>query len=146
MVLVFDAYEGGGRTLLGRLVGSACRTGYGLHPLRLCEGCCAYCGARLDEPYEAWLNLSVDHVVPTRSVKELGYPPQWVEDLANIVACCRSCNEFLNGYRVTLPLPTTEAEFFDVRDSVFLSKRDAALARHGLEREWYDSWRSRVTG
>ena len=143
---MFESADGGGRRFLGRLVGSACRTGYGLSPLDLCAGCCAYCGVRLDEPYEAWLNLSVDHVVPTRSVKELGYPAHWVDDLANVVACCRSCNKFLNGYRVTLPLPTTEAEFFDVRDSVFLSKRDAAFARHKRERDWYDAWRSRTSG
>lgn len=59
----------------------------------------------LSEPYEAWLDVSIDHVIPRGTVKRLGYPQDWVEDIANLVTSCRACNEFLNGYRVVVGDP-----------------------------------------
>lgn len=91
--------------------------------------------------YEAWLNLSIDHVVPAGDGRRLGYPVEWFEDITNLVTCCRACNEFLNGFRVTEPPPLTVEEFFDLRDLVFEHKREWVLTRHATERAWYDSSR-----
>jgi hypothetical protein len=55
------------------------------------------------------------------------------------VTCCRVCNEFLNGYRVSDPVPTTGEEFFDLRDRHFVAKRDWVQTRHAAERAWYDA-------
>jgi hypothetical protein len=86
-----------------------------------------------------WLSLSVDHVIPVGSGKLLGYPSEWIQDTVNQVTCCRACNEFLNGYRVTDQPPATVDEFFKLRDRQFLAKRDWAEARHARERAWYDA-------
>lgn len=94
----------------------------------------------LSEPYEAWLDVSIDHVIPRETVKRLGYPRDWVEDIANLVTSCRACNEFLNGYRVTDPLPGTLEEFFALRDRHFVAKRSWVLARHEREQAQYRLW------
>jgi hypothetical protein len=85
--------------------------------------------------YEAWLDLSVDHVVPQHLIKA-GWPPDWVLDLINLVTCCRACNEFLNGYRVpSLQAPLSVDAFASVRDQVFGEKLQHAQTRHSVERE-----------
>lgn len=145
-MLPFERYTGGGRRLIKQCEprgDGTCRHDYCLPVLRQCRGCCAYCGRRLDAPYESWLALSVDHVVPIRTVRELGYPLEWIDNIANKVACCRACNEFLNGYRVTEPVPKDLHAFFDLRDRAFREKRQHALERHEREREWHADWRKR---
>ncbi len=77
--------------------------------MRECGSNCVYCGLDLGNTYEAWLGFSVDHVIPGSTVARLGYPAEWVNDLINLVTACRSCNEFLNGYRVTDPTPSARA-------------------------------------
>lgn len=136
--LPFDGYEGGGRRLLGRPSGGdgSSRRGYGVPVFAQCGSNCVYCGS--GGPYEAWLNLSVDHVVPRGDGRTLGYPVEWIEDIANLVTCCRVCNEFLNGYRVNEPPPATLDEFFDLRDRHFVAKHERVLARHEQERAWYE--------
>jgi hypothetical protein len=109
--------------------------------MKECGTGCAYCGRELAEPYEAWLDLSVDHVVPTETIKRLDYPSEWVENLINLVTCCRTCNEFLNGYRIQRSAPTTLEEFVRLRDEVFFEKRRCALERHQKERADYLTWR-----
>ena len=137
--LPFHGYEGGGRRLLGRPAGgnASSRRGYGVPVFKQCGTKCVYCGH--GGTYEAWLNLSVDHVVPRGDGKKLDYPVEWIEDITNLVTCCRACNEFLNGYRVTEPPPATLDEFFDLRDRHFALKREWVIARHERERGWYDS-------
>src|SRR5205807_3637420 len=70
-----------------------CRGGYGIPVVERYGSACAYCGRDLAESYEAWLNLSVDHVVPRNAIA-VGVPEEWIEDLLNHVTCCRVCNEF----------------------------------------------------
>lgn len=54
------------------------------------------------------------------------------------MTCCRACNEFLNGYRVTAGAPpATLAEFLALRDRVFMEKLQHAQKRHSVERERY---------
>ncbi|MGB9887201.1 MAG: HNH endonuclease [Moorellales bacterium] len=143
-MLPFDRYEGGGRRLLGPPPpgDGTCRHGYGPAVFRQCGLNCVYCGRFLGAPYEAWLDLSVDHVVPRHAAARLGIPSAWVEDLANLVTCCRACNEFLNQYKVklALPPPANLDAFFDLRDRVFLEKQELALRRHLEERARYRRW------
>jgi 5-methylcytosine-specific restriction endonuclease McrA len=97
---------------------------------------CAYCGRQLGNEYEAWLDLSIDHVVPGGTVKQFGWPREWIEDITNLVTCCRACNEFLNGYRVQGPAPPTVDDFFAARDVHFIEKRSRVIERHRTERAW----------
>jgi hypothetical protein len=147
-VLPFDRYAGGGRRLLGvpALGDGSSRRGYGRAVFEQCGFACVYCGHLMESGYEAWLSLSVDHVIPSGSGKRIGYPPEWIRDIANQVTCCRACNEFLNGYRVADPTPATVEGFFDLRDRHFLAKREWVLARHATERAWYDHAHPHVPG
>jgi hypothetical protein len=135
----FARYASGGSELLGIPAwgdGTA-RHGYGRPVFAECGYQCAYCGFEMGAPYEAWLNLSVDHVVPAHLIKA-GWPLEWVLDRINLVTCCRACNEFTNGYRLTnVASPATFAEFIAIRDRAFDEKRDLARARHAVERERY---------
>ena len=144
--LPFDRYKGGGRELLRVPPGGdgSSRHGYGVPVLRECGTSCVYCGIDLGGTYEAWLGFSVDHVVPASTVAKVAYPGEWVHDLINLVTACRSCNEFLNGHRVTDPVPTTLNDFCDLRDRHFLAKREWVIARHLTERGRYDLWRSSI--
>jgi hypothetical protein len=146
--LPFYEYQGGGRGLLGvpPWGDGSSRRGYGVPVLRACGTSCVYCGVDLGGTYEAWLGFSVDHVIPVSTVKRLGYPAEWVHDLINLVTACRSCNEFLNAYRVDDPCPPDLDGFCDLRDRHFLEKRGWAVARHATERGHYDAWRARLKG
>ena len=136
--LPFSRYEGGGLVPLpipGSADGTA-RHGYGLEVFKACGYACAYCGRNLARPYEAWLDLSVDHVVPGY-LSTSGYPAKWIKGLSNLVTCCRACNEFTNGYRAPDHPPTTFGEFATLRDQCFRDKRDLANRRHAAERQIY---------
>lgn len=140
-MLPFDRYAEKGRKLLGRpKQGNAtCRHGYGLAVFEQCGLNCVYCGRFLGSPYEAWLDLSVDHVIP-RAVSWSNERRDWIEDVVNMVTCCRAGNEFLNQFRVADPLPDTLFAFFELRDRVFLKKRERVMQRHEEERGWYERW------
>jgi hypothetical protein len=140
----FSHYRLGGRELLGGPAwgDGTSRHGYGPPVLEQCGRDCVYCGRPLGEPYESWLDFSVDHVVPSNTIG-LGYTPDWVNDLINFVTSCRHCNEFLNRYTLADPPPSTLEEFCALRDRVFLEKRERALKRHAEERAFYEAWRAR---
>lgn len=91
----------------------------------------------MGETYEAWLGLSVDHVLP-QSLIRTGWRREWIEDLTNKVTCCRHCNEFLNQFKVEEDAPEAVEAFFDIRDRVFKAKREWVTERHTRERAWYD--------
>lgn len=79
--LPFVRHRDGGRALLGtppRGDGSS-RRGYGVPAFAACGTCCSYCGRELGKRYEDWLDLSIDHVIPTDTVKTLGYPREWLQ-------------------------------------------------------------------
>jgi hypothetical protein len=138
--LPFERYRGGGRQLLGRAASGdgTCRRGYGPPVFSECGMDCAYCDRNMGESYESWLNVSIDHVIPSEAVKRLGWPREWVEDIANVVTCCRACNEFLNGYRIADPPPVTVDMFFELRDQHFSAKRTWVIERHVRERESFE--------
>ncbi len=143
--LPFSRYANGGLELFKErhLGDGTCRHGYGLDVFKQCGTTCVYCDRELDEPYEAWLDISVDHVIPVETIKKLGYPREWVDDLANLVTCCRACNEFLNRYSVNDEAPATIEEFFALRDRHYMKKREMARERHRRERESHRDWLSK---
>ena len=140
-MLPFDRYPSGGRQLLGT-PGSGdgtARHGYGLPVLGACGTQCVYCERELGDSYEDWLSLSVDHVIPA-SPKRTTWAAMrtlWLHDLANLVTCCRACNEFHNGYKVTAQLPGSLSEFFVLRDRVFTDKLAIAQRAHAREIAFY---------
>lgn len=142
--LPFERYPANGRKLLGRpaLGDGTCRRGYGPSVFAECGMACAYCGREMGGSYESWLDISIDHVVPRETVERLDWPRDWIEDIANLVTCCRACNEFSNGYRVVDPSPVTEEDFFSLRDRHFIAKQTRVIERHAREREWYGAWMS----
>ena len=133
--LPFDAYPQGGRELLGapRWGDGSSRRGYGVDVFRECGNVCVYCGLEMDTTYEGWLHLSVDHVVPSHLANK-GFPAAWIEDITHMVTCCRACNEFLNGYRVSDEAPVDHGAFLALRDRHFVAKHDAVRKRHADER------------
>ena len=136
--LPFDAYPGAGRRLLGRPPQGdvTARHGYGPPVFEICGYTCVYCGLEMASSYGAWLQISIDHVIP-RSAGAQGWSATWLEDRVNLVTCCRACNEFTNAYEVHDPTPDDEAGFFALRDRHFRAKRDLARAAHARDRAWY---------
>lgn len=141
--LPFARYPGGGRKLLGapRQGDVTVRHGYGPPVFEHCGMSCVYCGFGMQELYEAWLHVQVDHVVPRQTKrspkKPDGLPAEWVEDISNCVTCCSACNAFMNQVGAKEPLPTTLDGFFDLRDGMFRAKRRRAQKRHAEERKYW---------
>jgi hypothetical protein len=102
-----------------------------------CGFTCVYCGLDMSKPYANWLQLSVDHVVPS-GARSHGYPMAWLEDITNLVTCCRPCNEFSNAFVVGEALPADLDAFYDVRDRAFAQKKALLAAKHERERAWYE--------
>jgi hypothetical protein len=138
----FARFPGGGRKPLGLNIttNGSFRTHYGPPVMALWGATCCYCERDLAVAYEAWLDASVEHIVPRQLSAKDGWPLEWTEDLANQATCCRACNEFLNGFKVAEPKPASFEEFADVRDRVYLAKRAQVLRRHQKERSLYDWW------
>lgn len=137
--LPFARYEGAGCHLLGippQRDGTA-RHGYGPPVFAQCGYACVYCGLDMRASFERWLQLSVDHVVP-RQMKDRGYEASWVEDITNLVTCCRACNDFGNRFVVNDPPPITHEAFLDLRDRVFRERRAATIAKRMQERAIYE--------
>ena len=135
--LPFDRYERGGRTLLGRPRQGdvTARHGYGPPVFEQCGYKCVYCGLDMVATFGNWLQVSIDHVIPRQMARAPhNYPMDWVEDITNLVTCCRACNDFGNHYTVSGPKPATEADFFEMRDRVFLERRANILVAREKER------------
>ncbi len=135
--LPFATYPSGGRSLVGRPKGDLARRGYGRDVLAWCGFDCAYCGLDM-ATFEGWLQLSVDHVVPQQATA-VGFPADWILDAANLVACCRSCNDFNNRDPVVDPVPPTLDAFFDLRDRLYLARRARIIDRRADERAWFEA-------
>lgn len=131
----FDGYHGGGRTRLGKPKQGdlTARHGYGPPVFEQCGYWCVYCGLDMAASFENWLQLSVDHVVP-RQMKDAGFDAALIEDITNLVTCCRACNDFGNRYTVLGEPPATDAAFYDVRDRVFTERKAMILAKREQER------------
>jgi len=87
--------------------------------------------------FEGWLQLSVDHVVPQQT-SAVGFPAEWLIDAANLVACCRSCNDHFNRGPVVDPVPASLDAFFDLRDRLYRARRARIIERRGEERVWFE--------
>lgn len=140
--LPFVRYQGGGRKPLGRprQGDQTARHGYGPPVFDQCGYCCVYCGLDMSASFEAWLQLSVDHVIPHQMGKPPhAYPADLVEDIINLVTCCRACNDFGNRFIVSDPTPPTVEAFFDLRDRVFGDRRERIrLARERERRDHFE--------
>ncbi len=136
----FVRYTGGGRVPLGRPRQGdvTARYGYGPPVFDECGYTCVYCGLDMEHTYEGWLQISVDHVVPKNSIAR-GFPVEWIEDITNLVTCCRACNEFGNQFTVAEPSPGNQEAFFDLRDTVFAARKANILTRHATERARYEA-------
>jgi 5-methylcytosine-specific restriction endonuclease McrA len=137
--LPFMIYPHQGRRLMGRETGDNCRHGYGLVFMRLTgQTRCAYCGMDLAATYENWLNMALDHVVPRSTCLAWDLPEEWREDFSNRVLCCTTCNTFGNRYAPTkFRRPTTEEEFYELRDAIFVERRRNIRERHVQERAFF---------
>lgn len=137
----FDKYPHGGTKLTGiRFPSMNARHGEGLQlQRRTGQSSCAYCGISLIDTYERRLTLSIDHVVPSAVGKKRGIPPEWIEDLANCVLCCRACNELDNQPKVDCQPPASEQAFVALRDEFFVARSERIQRRHDHERAFYNS-------
>lgn len=139
-MLPFDNYPHSGRTLLGRVSGANCRHEYGLKFMKkIRQTTCAYCGLDFAERFENWLQMALDHVVPASVGKGLCMPDEWVEDSANKVLACATCNGFKNRYQAPVGTlcPQTLDDFFDLRDAIFAERKKLVAARHEEERAFF---------
>ncbi len=68
----------------------------------------------------------------------MGFPREWVRSTANLVACCRPCNDLFNRDPVIEAVPSTLEGFFDLRDAIFLQRRAKILARRAEERAGFE--------
>jgi 5-methylcytosine-specific restriction endonuclease McrA len=137
--LPFGRLPRSGRELLGRPKQGdlTARHGYGRQTFELLGHRCVYCGQTLSD-YRDWLNISIDHVIPRQLIGR-GWPVVWIEDLANLVPCCRACNEFTNSYTVLESPPPNIDEFLDLRDRHYLAKLALTRVAHDRERAWHTS-------
>jgi hypothetical protein len=135
--LPFSVYPGGGRELLDPPSGTGARKGYARDILRWCGYQCVYCDLGM-RASSGWLQLSVDPVVP-QQVVGMGFPREWVRSAANLVACCRACNDLFNQDRLVEAVPSMLEEFFDLRDAIYLQRRSRILARRAEERSGLQS-------
>lgn len=139
--LPFRLYPGDGRQLLGKRSGGNSRRGYGLTLQRITgQTACTYCGVSLVDSYEHWLLMQVDHVVPSTMGKRLGITIDWMEDYSNMVLACSACNTFENQFDDSsiTTAPTTESEFFDLRDLIFRKRKPSILRCQSGERGFFD--------
>ena len=132
-MMPFDRYPGGGTMFLGKCGGGNCRHGYCLTLQQLTgQTSCAYCGLSLVDTYEHWLLMSVDHVIPTQTGLALGIERSWVEDFCNTVLSCSGCNGFRNRFPLpaTAAIPTGIKDFVELRDAIFLTRKELILTAH----------------
>ena len=139
--LPFASYPEGGRALLGRVKGANCRHEYGLKFMRKTgQTCCAFCGLDFAATYQNWLQMALDHVVPTRTGTAKYIPAEWLDDSSNKVLACAACNGFRNRYKLSEAevCPTTLEGFYDLRDRVFAERKTLVMESHQREQTFFD--------
>ncbi|WP_348262864.1 HNH endonuclease [Telmatobacter sp. DSM 110680] len=140
--LPFDAYPGGGREQLEQRPGFNTRHADAPEFMRITGVTnCAYCGLPFTARFEDWLTMVLDHVVPQSVCKSMGIDAIWVWNYSNAVLACGACNGFCNRFKVEVDctVPKTLPEFYDLRDRIFLERRNLILARRGKERTYFDT-------
>ncbi len=138
----FDLYPHEGRRLLGPARGSNCRHGYGLRFMQITRQTdCAYCGLNFLANYRNWLNMALDHVVPTSLCLEFEVKPEWIDDCSNRVLACAACNGFENRYKPSFRIskPSSLPRFYDLRDRIFRERYDKIQLRRDKEHEFFMS-------
>jgi len=140
--LPFSAYPGGGREQLKQRPGLNTRHADAPEFMKI-TGMkhCAYCGLDLTTRFEDWLTMVLDHVVPQSICKNMEIAGGWVWNYSNAVLACCACNGFCNRYKPkeACTVPTTLAEFYDLRDRMFLERRPLILARREAERTYFET-------
>lgn len=140
-MIPFDSYPKNGRGLLGTIRGSNCRKGYGLKFMRITgQTHCAYCNMNLSAPYENWLQMALDHVVPQSVCAAFSLSAEWTHDASNMVLACAACNGFGNRYRPKeqTPCPTSIEGFYDLRDQVFAERSVNIREKHEAEKAFFN--------
>jgi hypothetical protein len=102
---------------------------------------CAYCDLDLTERFEDWLTMVLDHVVPQSVCKNMEIAGSWVWDYSNAVLACCACNGFCNRYKPkeACKTPMTLAEFYDLRDRIFLERKKQIQKRRAEERAYFET-------
>jgi hypothetical protein len=141
-MMPFDSYPDGGKKLLGCVGGRGgeCRRGYGLKFMQKTgQTACAYCGLDFVVSYENWLQMALDHVVPTSICKRFALPREWVDDYTNKVLACKACNEFENRYELptTTECPRSLDAFYGLRERIFTERKARIAHRHKIDREFF---------
>lgn len=143
-MLPFDRYPSQGRKHLGRPAPgtSSIRSGYGAALQRMTgQTTCANCGLDHTRDYNAWLLLTVDHVVPRQEAIRFGISIEFFEDAVNLMLACSRCNGYLNRYRNKgRPKATwTLEEFLPLRDLVFEDRHAQISVRRNAEKRLLDA-------
>lgn len=137
----FDSYPRGGRILLGKVIGSNCRHGYGLKFMQITgQTKCAYCGLDFSASYGNWLQMALDHVVPKSVCASFNLDSEWTEDCSNKVLACAACNGFNNRYKPSpnIVRPESLDEFFNLRDHIFNERKPPILQRREEEQQFFN--------
>jgi 5-methylcytosine-specific restriction endonuclease McrA len=141
LVKPFAHYPGQGRHLLGSVGNGTCRHDYGLRFMRITgQTACAYCGLDFAANYCNWLQMALDHVIPTRTGTAKCIPTEWLNDTSNKVLACGSCNGFQNRYKLSDAelCPASLELFYQLRDRVFTERKTLVEQSHGRERKFFD--------
>jgi len=139
--LPFTHYPHQGRQLLGRVKGANAKHEYGLQFMKVTgQTRCAYCGMDFTASYENWVQMALDHVVPTSAGKVISINPDWLEDSASKVLACMTCNGYDNRFSLSEDKTCLETleDYFDLRDRVFSERKKRIENRHQEERRFFD--------
>ena len=144
----FDTYPGDGIELLEAPKRANTRR-EDAPRLRMLTGqtTCAYCEIGLFDDYHRWLLTAIDHVVPRAEAVRLGIPVDWYESFSNAVLCCSGCNGLDNRFRTARMAPETPwtlEQFFELRNSVFLERRERIAGCRRMEEELFGLARGHI--
>ena len=90
--------------------------------------------------------LHVDHVVPKSVATRLGVSIDTYNDMVNCVLSCSTCNTFDNRYSYAAEIASdiTFEAFLNLRDAIFLDRKQRIMKIHARERAFFESrpWES----
>jgi 5-methylcytosine-specific restriction endonuclease McrA len=140
--LPFNSYPHGGREPLKRRPGYNTRQADGPEFMRITGATrCAYCGLNFTASFENWLTMVLDHVIPKSVCEGMGIRKGWVWNYSNAVLACSACNGYCNRYRPTVNCSESMSllEFYDLRDKIFVERRDKILAVREKEKRFFET-------
>jgi hypothetical protein len=85
--------------------------------------------------------LQVDHVVPKSVAIQLGVSIETYNDMVNCVLACSTCNTFDNRYTYAAEISgdITIDTFLELRDAIFLDRKQRISQIHARERAFFES-------